>query len=100
MLVPPTSLSLSTRALEFVPDKAQASATWSYAIRHREKAVVVNEEVIAGELIVASAIRLGICLIIVLVEHGEPDYWRQVYQEAGSAHGATSAVSESLASSG
>ena len=100
MLVPPTTLSLSTRAMELIADKAAASNTWSYAIRHREKAVVVGDEAIAGELLVAAAVRLGICLIIVLVEHGDADYWRQVYQEIGASHGAQNTIPHTVPTSG
>ena len=89
MQVPPTSLRVTKDALDLVNSKHAADAIWSYALMNRQRAVVVDDEIVSGDLIVAAAVFMNISYILVVLDHGNPEQRRESYRNNGSAHGVT-----------
>lgn len=86
-MVPPTSLSVSCDAVTLVKDMDSAQAINGHAVIGRLRVAVVDAEVVAGDLLVAAALRLGIEQIRVIQDYGDAFDVRQRYSEAGSTHG-------------
>lgn len=76
--------------MQLIDSKEAAESVWNYAILNRQRSVVVEDEVVAGDLIVAAAIFMDISTIMVKVEHGDPVAVRRAYTVNGTAHGSTS----------
>jgi hypothetical protein len=87
--VPPTALRVNWDSTDLVNRRDIAESFVDYAALNREVAVIVGDEVVAGDLLVTAAVFLNITHINVLVEHGDAEERRREYAANNSAHGVT-----------